>query len=53
MFRAWRVSDLTHGLIKRGVKPGDRVAVIAPNVPLILDALQAVPAARAIIVPIK
>ncbi|KAK0542650.1 hypothetical protein OC845_006517 [Tilletia horrida] len=34
-----------------GWKPGDRIAVIAPNTPLILEAYNAVPAIGSIIVP--
>ena len=50
---AWRIANLAHGLKARGVKEGDRVAVISPNVPMILDASQAIPAIGAIIVPVK
>ncbi|KAG9045239.1 hypothetical protein FS837_006777 [Tulasnella sp. UAMH 9824] len=36
-----------------GIQPGDRVAVISPNCPLIADAHQAILAARAVITPIN
>lgn len=49
----WRIANLAHGLKARGVTEGDRVAVIAPNVPMILDASQAIPAIGAIIVPVN
>lgn len=48
-----RVCALAYGLKRRGIKRGDRVCVISPNVPLILDLLQAVPAIHATIVPMN
>ncbi|KAL0575992.1 hypothetical protein V5O48_005992 [Marasmius crinis-equi] len=48
-----RVQNLAYALIKAGIKPGDRVAVIAPNSPMIADALHGVIAARAILTPIN
>jgi len=50
---AMRIANLAHGLAARGVKRGDRVAVICPNVPMILDASQAVPAMGAIVVQVN
>ena len=42
------------GLLRsRGVGPGDRVAVLAPNVPLLLEAHYAVPAAGAVLVALN
>ncbi|GLB36300.1 putative AMP-binding enzyme C-terminal domain [Lyophyllum shimeji] len=54
-FAVWaqRVQNLAYALIKAAVKPGDRVAVIAPNSPLIADAHFGVIAARAILTPIN
>jgi acyl-CoA synthetase (AMP-forming)/AMP-acid ligase II len=54
-FAVWtqRVQNLAYALIKAGIKPGDRVAVIAPNSPLIADAHFGIIAARAIITPIN
>ena len=51
--RAGRVRQLAYALVARGVKPGDRVLVCGPNCPWVADALQAIPAVRAIVVPIK
>lgn len=48
-----RVCALAYGLKRRGIKRGDKVCVISPNVPLILDLLQAVPAIHAVIVPMN
>lgn len=39
----WRIANLAHGLLARGVKQGDKVGVISPNSPMILEALQALP----------
>ncbi|EPS95172.1 hypothetical protein FOMPIDRAFT_85324 [Fomitopsis schrenkii] len=50
---AQRVQNLAYALIQAGIQPGDRVAVIAPNSPLIADAHQGVLAARAVICPIN
>ncbi|KAG6896890.1 hypothetical protein C0992_005454 [Termitomyces sp. T32_za158] len=54
-FSVWaqRVQNLAYALLEAGVKPGDRVAVIAPNSPLIADAHHGIIAARAIMVPIN
>ncbi|KAF9458214.1 hypothetical protein BDZ94DRAFT_1292131 [Collybia nuda] len=54
-FAVWaqRVQNFAYGLIQNGICPGDRVAVIAPNSPLIADAHFAVLAARAILTPIN
>ncbi|KAJ7597197.1 hypothetical protein C8J56DRAFT_773009, partial [Mycena floridula] len=48
-----RVQNLAYALIQRGIRPGDRVAVLAPNSPMIADAHHGVLAARAIITPIN
>lgn len=48
-----RVQNLAYALIQFGICPGDRVAVIAPNSPLIADAHHGVLAARAVICPIN
>ncbi|KAF9068075.1 hypothetical protein BDP27DRAFT_1295660 [Rhodocollybia butyracea] len=45
---AQRVLNLAYALLKAGLRTGDRIAVIAPNVPMMADALQAAPAARVI-----
>ncbi|THH20011.1 hypothetical protein EW146_g1276 [Bondarzewia mesenterica] len=45
---AQRVQNFSYGLIQAGIQPGDRIAVIAPNSPMIADALQGVIGARAI-----
>ncbi|KAK2461801.1 hypothetical protein APHAL10511_006264 [Amanita phalloides] len=54
-FSVWaqRVQNLAYALIRFGIKSGDRVAVIAPNSPLIADAHFGVLAARAIFCPIN
>ncbi|CUA73936.1 fatty-acyl-CoA synthase [Rhizoctonia solani] len=55
-FSVWaqRVQNLAYALKRvHGIKPGDRVAVIAPNCPLIADAHFGVLAARAVITPIN
>ncbi|KAK0198698.1 acetyl-CoA synthetase-like protein [Armillaria mellea] len=38
-FAVWaqRIQNFAYGLIRAGIKPGDRVAVIAPNSPMIAD----------------
>jgi len=51
--RAQRVQNLAYALLQAGIQPGDRVAVIAPNTPLIADAHYGVLAARAILTPIN
>ncbi|PPQ89595.1 LOW QUALITY PROTEIN: hypothetical protein CVT25_012340 [Psilocybe cyanescens] len=53
-FSVWaqRVQNLAYALIRAGVKPGDRVGVIAPNW-YFSDAHHAVIAARAVITPIN
>ena len=50
---ALRCAAIAHALKSKGINPGDRVAVISPNVPLILDLTQAVPGAQAVYVPIN
>ncbi|KAF8078465.1 AMP-dependent synthetase and ligase [Lyophyllum atratum] len=54
-FSVWaqRVQNLAYALIQAGIEPGDRVAVIAPNSPMIADAHHGVIAARAILTPIN
>ncbi|KAH9486780.1 Acetate/butyrate--CoA ligase AAE7, peroxisomal [Psilocybe cubensis] len=54
-FSVWaqRIQNLAYALIRAGVKPGDRVGVIAPNCPLIADAHYGIMAARAVITPIN
>ncbi|KAJ7786109.1 hypothetical protein B0H16DRAFT_1295324 [Mycena metata] len=52
-FAVWygcqRIQNLAYALIQAGIKPGDRVAVIAPNSPLIADAHHGVLAAKAVL----
>ncbi|KAG1755131.1 uncharacterized protein EDB91DRAFT_274649 [Suillus paluster] len=50
---AQRIQNLAYALIQAGIRPGDRVAVITPNAPLIADAHFGVLAARAIITPVN
>ncbi|QRW19059.1 AMP binding enzyme [Rhizoctonia solani] len=51
---AQRVQNLAYALKRvHGIKPGDRVAVIAPNCSMIADAHFGVLAARAVITPIN
>ncbi|CAL1705321.1 unnamed protein product [Somion occarium] len=50
---AQRIQNLAYALIQAGIQPGDRVAVIAPNSPVIAEAHHGVLAARAIICPIN
>lgn len=54
-FEQWatRVGNLAYALRARGVRTGDKVLVAAPNSALIADALQAIPALGAVIVPIN
>ncbi|EIW86577.1 acetyl-CoA synthetase-like protein [Coniophora puteana RWD-64-598 SS2] len=54
-FRVWaqRIQNLAYALIEAGINPGDRVAVIAPNCPMIADAHHGVLGARAIFTPIN
>ncbi|KAJ3507515.1 hypothetical protein NMY22_g16905 [Coprinellus aureogranulatus] len=54
-FSVWaqRIQNLAYALISSGIQPGDRVAVIAPNSPIIADAHQGVLAARAVCCPIN
>lgn len=48
--RAMRICALAYGLKKHGIGRGDKVCVICPNVPMILDCIQALPAIHAVIV---
>ncbi|KZS92936.1 AMP-dependent synthetase and ligase [Sistotremastrum niveocremeum HHB9708] len=48
---AQRIQNLAYALIEAGIKPGDRVAVIAPN--WYADAHHGILAARAVITPIN
>ncbi|TFY52356.1 hypothetical protein EVG20_g10585 [Dentipellis fragilis] len=50
---AQRVQNLAYALIQAGIQPGDRIAVIAPNSPMIADTLQAASAARCIVTTIN
>ncbi|KAH9846084.1 acetyl-CoA synthetase-like protein [Lenzites betulinus] len=51
---AQRCQNFAYALIRAGIKPGDRVAVIAPNIPAALaDAYHGVLGARAVICPIN
>lgn len=50
---AQRIQNLAYALIQAGVQPGDRVAIIAPNSPMIADAHHGALAARAIVTPIN
>ncbi|KAK0421792.1 hypothetical protein EV421DRAFT_1894003 [Armillaria borealis] len=54
-FAVWaqRIQNFAYGLIRAGIKPDDRVAVIAPNSYLETDACHGVLAARAILTPIN
>ncbi|EGN94407.1 hypothetical protein SERLA73DRAFT_188276 [Serpula lacrymans var. lacrymans S7.3] len=54
-YRIWaqRIQNLAYALIEAGIQPGDRVAVLAPNSPMIADAHYGILAARAIITPIN
>ncbi|KAJ4486319.1 acetyl-CoA synthetase-like protein [Lentinula aciculospora] len=54
-FSIWaqRVQNLAYALLKAGLKPGDRIAVIAPNVPMMADILQSALAARVILTTIN
>ena len=51
--RTNRICALAYGLKKRGIKRGDRVCIICPNVPMILDLIQALPAIRAVMTPMN
>lgn len=48
-----RICALSYGLKKIGVRRGDRVCIICPNVPMILDCIQALPAIHAVMVPMN
>ncbi|HXV36623.1 MAG TPA: AMP-binding protein [Myxococcota bacterium] len=50
---AERIGRLAGALERAGVGPGDRVAVLAPNVPVALEAHFAVPELRAVLVAIN
>ncbi|KAI5122560.1 hypothetical protein M0805_004779 [Coniferiporia weirii] len=50
---AQRIQNLAYALVWSGIKPGDRVAILAPNTPLIAEALHGVLAARAVATPIN
>ncbi|KAI0274811.1 acetyl-CoA synthetase-like protein [Gloeopeniophorella convolvens] len=50
---AQRVQNFAYGLLQAGIRPGDRIAVLAPNSPMIADALQGVIGARAIVTTIN
>ncbi|EMD38100.1 hypothetical protein CERSUDRAFT_93621 [Gelatoporia subvermispora B] len=48
-----RIQNLAYALLQAGILPGDRVAVIAPNTPVIAEAHHGVLAARAVVCPIN
>ncbi|KAI0072767.1 acetyl-CoA synthetase-like protein [Panus rudis PR-1116 ss-1] len=48
-----RVQNFAYALIQAGIRPGDRVALIAPNAPVIAEAHHGTLAARAAICPIN
>jgi fatty-acyl-CoA synthase len=48
-----RVRRLAGGLAHLGVRPGDRVAVLAPNSHLLLEATFGIPASGAVMVPLN
>ncbi|KAF7793234.1 hypothetical protein EIP86_004344 [Pleurotus ostreatoroseus] len=48
-----RVQNLAYALVQAGIQPGDKVAVIAPNSPVIAEAHHGILAARAVICPIN
>ncbi len=48
-----RVHRFAHALVKAGIRPGDTVAILAPNIPAMLEAHYAVPMAGAILNPIN
>jgi acyl-CoA synthetase (AMP-forming)/AMP-acid ligase II len=50
---AQRVQNFAYALLKAGLKPGDRIAVIAPNTPMMADALQGALAARIVLTAIN
>ncbi|OCH88810.1 acetyl-CoA synthetase-like protein [Obba rivulosa] len=50
---AQRIQNLAYALIQAGIRPGDRVAVIAPNTPVIAEAHHGVLAAHAVVCPIN
>ncbi|RDB15670.1 putative acyl-activating enzyme 1, peroxisomal [Hypsizygus marmoreus] len=54
-FSVWtqRIQNLAYALIQAGIQPGDRVAVIAPNSPMIADAHQGIIAARAVVASVN
>ncbi|KAM0755063.1 acetyl-CoA synthetase-like protein [Meredithblackwellia eburnea MCA 4105] len=54
-YRQWaeRVKDFACALQASGIKEGDRVMLIAPNVPFMADGLQAIGAVKAIVVPVN
>src|SRR6266540_4476558 len=48
-----RVNRLASALVAAGIRPGDRVAFLAPNIPALLEAHYAVPASGAALVAIN
>ncbi|KAF7728437.1 hypothetical protein EC973_006117 [Apophysomyces ossiformis] len=48
-----RVQKLANVLLDMGVKPGDRVAILAQNIPAALEATYAVPSVGAVLVPLN
>ncbi|BGP28698.1 hypothetical protein JCM10296v2_000434 [Rhodotorula toruloides] len=54
-FESWagRIAKLAYAFKARGLQEGDRVVVLAPNVPFMSDALQALPAAKLVMVTVN
>src|SRR5919198_5657063 len=48
-----RVNRMSSALVAAGIEPGDRVAFLAPNIPALLEAHFAVPAAGGVLVAIN
>jgi fatty-acyl-CoA synthase len=46
---AGRVRRFAHALVKRGLKPGETVSILAPNIPAMLEAHYAVPLAGGVL----
>ncbi|KAJ3014051.1 hypothetical protein NUW54_g1406 [Trametes sanguinea] len=50
---AQRIQNFAYALIQAGVKPTDRIAIIAPNIPAVAEAFHGVLGARAVICAIN
>ena len=48
-----RVNRMSSALVAAGIEPGDRVAFLAPNIPALLEAHYAVPAAGGVLVALN